>query len=262
MRTPASESGFTLIELMISTSIVLIALGVSMMTFKNSVAVNQAATQTADANQNLRAGANLLIRDLLQAARGIPTGGIPIPSGAGATAINLPSPPNSVRTFDNVASSELPAIITGFGLGPTVDGEATDIITMLMTDTILGALTLNPNTPPKVGDATLAANGASISVGVNTAWLTGNVLQGIPPVSVGDLMWIQNATGSTLQTVTRVDATHAYFDALDWFNFNQPAAAAGSVTQIVANPMPQGTVTRILMYTDTSTTAPPLAPLG
>ena len=251
MRLLSREDGFTLVELLISTSIVLLALGAAMTTFKDAVAVNQAATQTADSNQNLRAGTNLLIRDLLQAARGIPTGGIPIPSGAGSSTINRPSPHGATYTFDNVNATHIPAIITGAGLGPTIDGEVTDMITMLMTDTVLGTLTFNPNNPVKSGDATLAADGSSINVGANMAWLIGNSAQGIPPVSAGDLMWITNATGSTLQTVTSVDSLHLYFahGSSDYFNFNQPAAAQGSITQLVANPMPQGTATRILMYT-------------
>jgi hypothetical protein len=58
--------------------------------------------------------------------------------------------------------------------------------------------------------------------------------------------------------VTSVDATHAYFanTAVDLFNFNQPGAGAGSITQLL--PPTQGTAIRILMYTyyvDNTTTA-------
>ena len=44
--------------------------------------MNDTATNLADASQNLRSGMNFLVRDLVQAGRQIPTGGIPIPSGA------------------------------------------------------------------------------------------------------------------------------------------------------------------------------------
>jgi prepilin-type N-terminal cleavage/methylation domain-containing protein len=258
MRPLSRADGFTLVELLISTTIMLVALGAAVTTFKNAVTVNQAATQTSDANQNLRAGTNMLVRDLLQAARGIPTGGIPIPSGAGATAINRPSPPGKAYVFDNVASTHLPALITGAGLGPVIDGEATDMITMIMTDTLLGTLTFNNGV---ANQSTLAADGSSLTIGTATpGWLTGNVLQGIPAIAAGDLVWLTNANASTLQTVTSVDATHAFFadSTADWFNFNQPNAAQGSITQLVANPMPQGTAIRIRMYTyyvDATTTS-------
>jgi Tfp pilus assembly protein PilW len=258
MRPLSRSDGFTLPELLISTTITLLALGGAVTTFKNAVSVNQAGTQTADANQNLRAGTNLLVRDLLQAARGIPTGGIPLPSGAGSQVINRPCPPTAVCTFDNVNSTTLPALISGANLGPVIDNENTDIITMLMTDTLLPVLTFNNNV---ANQSTLATNGTSLTIGTASgAWLAGNVAQGIPAVAPGDLFWFTNANASALQTVTSVDATHAYFanTTADWFNFNQPAAAQGSITQLLGPPVPQGTAIRILMYTyyvDATTTA-------
>jgi prepilin-type N-terminal cleavage/methylation domain-containing protein len=263
MRTPLREDGFTLTELLISTTIMLLVLSTAMTTFKNAVGMNQAATQTADANQNLRAGMNLLVRDLLQAARGIPTGGIPIPHGSGALQIKRPTPPPTVGMatqlyFDNTTTGALPAIITGAGKGPTIDGETTDIITILMTDTLLGTLDFNNANagPPAVANtATLAANGSSINTAAGVTWLAGDPANGIPAVAVGDLMWIQNPTGGTIQTVTAVTAAQMRFtsgSANDYFNFNQPAAAAGSITNLLpvgAAPMPQGTATRIIMLT-------------
>ena len=73
--------------------ITLTVIGIALTTFSNAMALNEATTQMADSNQNLRAGTNLLVRDLLQAGRNIPTGGISIPSGAGSVAIHRPSPP-------------------------------------------------------------------------------------------------------------------------------------------------------------------------
>ena len=255
MRATSREDGFTLPELLISTSIILIALGAGLTTFKNAVSINQSTTQVADSAQNLRGGTNLMVRDLLQAARGIPTGGIPIPSGGTASALNRPSPPGgAVHHFNNTTASTLPAIIAGPGLGPFIDGQQTDIITLLMTDALLGPLSTNTGL---AGQATLATDGSSISVGASTAWFAGDPSQGIAAVAPGDLIWIATGLGNTLQTVTRTDATHMYFDANDWFGFNQPNAPQGSVTQIVSNPQTQGTVTRVTMvtyYVDADTT--------
>ena len=92
-----------------------------MTTFKNALDINDAAAQVADSNQNLRAATNLMIRDLMQAGRGIPTGGVPIPSGAGTTLLNRPGPIGAAYTFDNVNYTTLFAVVAGPGLGPTVD---------------------------------------------------------------------------------------------------------------------------------------------
>jgi hypothetical protein len=257
MRPLSRSDGFTLSELLISTTITLLALGGAVTTFKSALQVSQEGTQTADANQNLRAGTNLLVRDLLQAARGIPTGGIPIPSGAGSGVINRPGPAGAGYKFNNTTATALPALITGANLGPIIDNEQTDIITMLMADPLLGTLTFNNGV---ANQTTLSANGSSLTIGTASGpWLAGNAAQGIPPVAPGDLMWFTHAAASTIQTVTSVDATHANFAAgapADWFNFNQPGAAAGSITQLL--PPIQGTAIRILMYTywvDATTTA-------
>ena len=230
MAPMSREEGFTLPELLISTAIVLMALGGAMSAFISAVNLNQATTQLVDANQNLRAGTNLLIRDLLQAARGIPTGGIPIPSGAGSQAISRPSPPGLNYSFDNVNSDVLPALIAGAGLGPVIAGATTDMITILMTDPLLAPLSINTGL---AGQATLAADGSSINIGGNAAWFAGDPLNGVFPVAPGNLLWISNANGSTLQTVTRTNPNTIFFDVadpIDRFNLNQPVAAQGSVT--------------------------------
>jgi prepilin-type N-terminal cleavage/methylation domain-containing protein len=139
VRNISREDGFTLPELLVSTTIMLVVLGGAMSTLKSALTLNDTATQMADSNQNLRAGANTLIRDLMQAGRRLPTTGIPIASGAGSSAINRPCPPVSAPVppvvcskFDNVTGTALSAITTGATMGPWVDGSTTDIVTLLM----------------------------------------------------------------------------------------------------------------------------------
>ena len=68
---------------MISTTILLVLTGAALSTFQNALMVNDSASQLADANQNLRAGMNQLIKDVMQAGRIIGPEGIPVPNGAG-----------------------------------------------------------------------------------------------------------------------------------------------------------------------------------
>src|SRR6185503_3812781 len=141
MRTSNSESGFTITELIVASMITLAVIGIALTTFSNAMDLNEAATQVADSNQNLRAGTNILVRDLLQAGRNIPTGGISIPSGVGSVAIYRPSPPSTSYTFNNTTETSLSAITTGQALGPVINGKATDLVTILMDDSVLGELT-------------------------------------------------------------------------------------------------------------------------
>jgi prepilin-type N-terminal cleavage/methylation domain-containing protein len=238
VRNISRDDGFTLPELLVSTTIMLIVLGGAMSTLKTALNVNDTATQMADSNQNLRAGANTLVRDLMQAGRRLPTTGIPIANGAGSSAINRPCPPASVpapsvacSTFDNVTATALSAITTGGLMGPWVDGSTTDIVTMLMWDPVMPDLILYDATSAgnPAGVGLLANNGSSMSVGTSI-WLTGDVPNGIEAVKAGELIWFMGG-GGAIKTVTSVDATNIYFAAGDWLNFNQ-TAALGTIMQL------------------------------
>jgi prepilin-type N-terminal cleavage/methylation domain-containing protein len=244
-RSLRSEDGFTLIELMVAAAISLVVLSVAFSAFSDAMDLNQSASQIADASQNLRAGTNLFVRDLLQAGRNLPIGGIAIPSGNGSTAIYRPSPPGSSYTFDNVNATTLPAITTGNDLGPTINGKPTDLITILMDDPVLAPLTLSPagtaGTVPK-----LSADGSSFSVGLQTSWISGDPANGIPAIKAGDLIYFLASGGTAIQTVTGVTGSTVTFGTDDPFHFNQRGAAAGSITQILGAAM---TARRVYMFT-------------
>jgi Tfp pilus assembly protein PilW len=241
-----NERGFTLAEVLISTAIMMVVIGVATTAFKNAIDLTGGGALIADSNQSLRAATNLMVRDLIQTGRGIPIGGIPIPSGAGAGAITRPALPTATETFDNVNFTTLPAIVPGRALGPTINGQTTDIITILMTDPSLAELTLNA-TPAVAGQALLAADGSNLDVGDGLTWITTPATG----VKAGDLILFTNTLGNAIQTVTAVDGTTGVvsFAAGDAFNFNQPAATQGSIAQILAAPVPQTTVQRVLMIT-------------
>lgn len=253
-----SEQGFTIVEMMIASVITMVIMGVAFTTFKDALSLNESVVQLTDSGQNLRAGTNLLVRDLLQAGRNIPSGGIAIPSGLGSVAIYRPSPPGTTLTFDNTTATTLTAITTGFEKGPLVDGRPTDLITMLMDDPYLPPLGLYasnaPTTLPRI-----AVDGSYFDVGGQTAWLQANGDESIAPVKVGDLFYFDGAGNTAIQTVTRISGGTVYFETNDPFRFNQRGAEAGSVmetlpqTPYVATPAPGSppaiTIRRIFMLT-------------
>lgn len=241
-RSISSERGFTLVELMIASALTMVVMSVAFRMFADGLALNDAVTRLADSSQNLRAGTNLLVRDLLEAGRNIQVGGIAIPSGAGATAIKRPGP--AVYTFDNATATTLTALTTGEAKGPTIDGQTTDMITIVLDDPFLAPLHIYPSN--KAGSfPKLSADGSSFNVGPSAAWIQGDVPNGIAPIKVGDLIYFLN-NGTTIQTVTRVDAANVYFDNNDPFNFNQRGAAAGNITQMLGTEMD---IRRVLMFT-------------
>jgi type II secretory pathway pseudopilin PulG len=219
------QDGFTMTELLISTVITLLVTGAALTTFRNGLAINDSAAQLSDANQNLRAGTNQLIRDLMQAGRIIGPEGIPMPSGAGVAAFNRPGPEE--LTFSLVVDPDttlnLPAITTGWQDGPDINGSETDIVTIMTVDEFMPTI----QTPPATGmpspiEGTIAPDGRSVTLPADSLWLTGDAINDTPPIQVGDLVLFKNPKGMALHTVTSKDSTHIFFgNNADWFKFNQ-----------------------------------------
>jgi len=208
------EQGFSTIEVLISAVITLILLGGTMSSFNRGAGLSEDSRLMADLEQNLRTGINFAVQDLLTAGWGIPTGGIPIPSGTGAVAVKRPGPPGTEYTFDDVV---IAAVNPGAGLGPASAGQTTDMVNILYAD---NALLLN--TKPLTA---IAADGSNITVDAATP------ISGIRnPISPGDLIAFNNALGSTIQYVSRVSGQVIFFDPGDSLSLNQPGASQGSIT--------------------------------
>jgi hypothetical protein len=245
---------------MLATTITLIVMAMAMGTFKNALALNDTVTLIADSSQNLRSGTNGFVRDLMQAGRGIPIGGIPIPSGTGATALVRPAPPVGVLNFDNTTQTTLHAVTTGYQLGPLVNGRLTDIVTILALDPTsyveypplaFNQLPLNYAAPLPAGLAAplpaLADDGASLDVGQFAAWINDPV----SGIKAGDLLLFNNQNGTAIQTVTSTSGTTVSFAAGDPFNFNQRTVSRGSIMQILGGgpAFPPTDVIRVQMLT-------------
>src|SRR3979411_672281 len=125
------KSGFTLVELIIGMAVTMVALAAAVLMFRDSTKANTNVTQTSDMSDNMRAGLNLIVQDLIQTGTGIPTGGISIPNTVNAAGGNIGRPVNRPPTVlnltlqgaksANVACNViLPAIEPGNGRGPTV----------------------------------------------------------------------------------------------------------------------------------------------
>lgn len=271
------NSGFTLIEIMVAMAVSMIVLGAAVMMFRDSTKANNNVTQKADMSDNIRAGLNLIVQDLIQAGTGIPTGGISIPNTPNAAGCNTGRPVNRPPTVLNLTFQGpnalnagcnviLPAIEPGNALGPTVvspDGTTsppTDIITMLYADNTL-AFDQRPINGPNCPAGTIAVDGSSITFDVNCVVIGA---AGIP-VNPGDLIMIYNAINpnGVLQTVTSVAGEKLNFagggPAGDAFNLNgrTTTEAAGTIKQLQnvnAAGVPNGTYpstscTRVWMIT-------------
>ena len=243
MRAHRSESGFTIIELLIASTLTLVVLGTALTGFEQMADTTDGAKLIADVNLTMRSSVNLLTQDLISAGRNIPVGGIPIPSGDDSAPLTRPAPKGVALTFpDN--ETTIAAVTPGQGLGATINDVATDIITVLVADTTLAL------------DAeflsAIAADGSTATV--DPAIPIDDPATGI---QAGDLVMFSNSLGNALQMVTARNGQTIAFDEGDEMNLNQRDAGQGTVVQLQSAPgeYPDTTATRVLMisyYLDAS----------
>jgi prepilin-type N-terminal cleavage/methylation domain-containing protein len=235
MPNVSRQDGFSLTEMMVSTAVVLMVLAGALTTFKNALAINDSAAQMADSNQNLRAGTNQLVRDLLMAGRIIGAGGVSMPTGVGITYLRPgPTSLNFNMISDQDSTLQLPSISTGYQLGPMINNSRTDIITIMTVDEFMPVVTTPVTTVGSPAQATISADATSIQFAATSQWIDGDLVADTQKIKVGDLVLYVGQNGSAIQTVTSIDTINhrlnfASGDAVnDFFHFNQPNATTGA----------------------------------
>ena len=193
--------GFSLVELMVAMALGLVLMAIAFTLFDQLYAVSDLAGSMADVNDNLRAAANLIARDLSICGSGIPLNGIALPGGGSgttaATPVNMPGPGTGLnggpppRVFNSGAGGNMAVITPGEGAGPPTQAILTDVITTIAVNPLS---TLN--TIPLTGNITITATSATITL---TSWPTGT-----SAVTPGQLIMLQSGSACLL-AVSAVD---------------------------------------------------------
>ena len=224
------EAGFTLLEILITLGITLIIMAGTMKAMTDAVRSNELAQATTQMNQGLRTAMDVMVRDMLQVGQGLPSGRtIDIPNGTGATPVLLPGPPAqpgyptpAQRTLP-AGATEMTAILPGTGLGPTINGVATDVITFILAD---GAFLSTISDY----DVNLTALGPSSMTVDPTVDISNG---GADDLHAGDLIMLMKGTSTTLVQITSLPTGSnnqtANFGATDSLNLNQTTAAFGTL---------------------------------
>jgi len=87
MHHTKSQTGFTLLELIISAFIGLTLMAAATSMFRQANYVLFVVTQRAETQQNMRAGIELMTKDLSMAGAGLPSGGLQLPTSGGSSKI-------------------------------------------------------------------------------------------------------------------------------------------------------------------------------
>jgi type II secretory pathway pseudopilin PulG len=232
-----NEQGFGMVEALIACTLFLVLMAATLGSLNDALGVNEKTNQMTDLEQNLRAGMNFMVQDFIQAGWQIPTGGVPIPSGAGAITVKRPSPPGTDFNFS--PATTISAVNPGAGMGPVGVGQTTDIVNILYGDNLIWLNQYNLTA--------LAADGSSVTVDARTR-ISGTGVD--YPIVAGDLILFNNGQGNALQYVSRVTNQTMFFDPNDPLGLNQPAAPSGSITGIKAGGVfPPTTAMRVWLVT-------------
>jgi type II secretory pathway pseudopilin PulG len=254
---PSPTTGYSLVELMVAMGLSLLLLGLTFTLFNQLYSTADLASTMGDVNENLRAAVNAVSRDLSTAGSEIPPGGIPIPNGGTATAINRPGPPGT-PAFP-LGTTTINVITPGDSLGPTQGSGGTAIKTDIVT-----MISVNPAS--NLDQYTLTALSYSVTAATVTVDTRTSLGPGSAQVLKGQLIMLSNTNASCLLAVTDVNTgtgviTFTHGDATnDPLGINQfSGPASGMIKQLNTTgspPTPPVTAYHISMvtyYLDTST---------
>jgi hypothetical protein len=230
------DAGFTLIETVISTLLTLVIISAAMGAFTQAIRLTDTSRLASEVNQGLQVGVSLMVRDFVQVGQGIPTGGVPLPNGGGATPVLRPGPAGAGLTFP--AGSTLPALLPGASLGPSVLGISTDMVTILSADP-----TLWLNQYPL---ESIHGSGNNFRVDPRTN------ITGPNGIREGDLILFSNPLGNALRMVTATPSDElVLMTPSDPIGLNQMAADEGTLASLQTGPgeYPPTTATRVVMVT-------------
>jgi prepilin-type N-terminal cleavage/methylation domain-containing protein len=241
---PSSTGGYTLIELMVAMALSLLLFGLTFTLVQQLYNIADVVSSMGDTNENVRAAVNMVSRDLSQAGQNIPVGGIPVPGGSKATAINRPGP--GTLTFP--ATGFIPVLTPGYQLG-RAQGSGTNVINTDIV-TIIGVNqfslfnqtavdTASPNLP------TISSTSATITVSTTAAGY----------VSPGQLIMLTNNNGSCLLAVSSVNTTSGVITFKNGDTTNDPLGVNQFPTLSASGTITSGPTSGTILQLETATTS-------
>ena len=239
MRQPNFEYGFTLMELIVAMALGLIVLAAMASLFKTALDSTMVVMQRAETQQNMRAAVDLMVKDISMAGAGLPSGGIQLPNGGGATLSSFGCDQAGtchVPAFNYPNNNYMYGVIPGFNNG--VEGNA--VIAAAPPPIINDSITViyaDYNFPLWEYDVTfpVPGNGGSIAVNPDPAYVPAPQAINSPgAVQVGDLIMLSNSLGTVVGEVTNLNVGGISFADADPLNFNQNSAPLNNIKAISA----------------------------
>ena len=231
------RQGFTLIELMVAVALGLLVMAAIASLFKTGLNSTMLITQRAEAQQNMRAAMDLIVKDISMAGAGLPSGGIQLPSGANSSTSKYACDQNGtchVTAFDYPNGNYMYGIIPGYTNGV----EANAVIAAAPPPVINDSITViyaDYNFPLQEYNITFPTpgDGTSITLTANPAYVPPPpLITAAGGIQVGDLIMLSNSLGTAVGEVTSLNSTTIGFADLDALNMNQNGAALNNIKSI------------------------------
>jgi prepilin-type N-terminal cleavage/methylation domain-containing protein len=242
--TPKSKRGFSLLELMVASTLGLIVIFAMTSLFKMGMDATFTVTQRAETQQNMRAAIELMTKDISLAGAGLPAGGLQLVTGGvpsnfacnqtGTCYVPANTYPNSFTGTPNYMYGILPGFNNGVQNGvaiPNAPGQVNSSITSIYCDYNF-PLTNFKFTFPTTTTATVAVinpavqpNNILAAGGLNTGDLILFIVStpGNGTGTVGTSL-VQNA--AVVAEITSIPSNTAInFATADALNFNQAGGA-------------------------------------
>jgi prepilin-type N-terminal cleavage/methylation domain-containing protein len=261
-----SKRGFTLLELMISATLGLIVIAGAVSLFTQALKATWVTSEKGELQQDFRAAANLMQRDISMAGagslgqQGMSTSAVGLPTGTGikpvypcsstacnyvnGTSVAYPATSGVPYMYSIIPGPALGIIVPGSGAGPT------DILTINAADISLAlncyssaidptgtVVTFQLPAGPPWPSTCILPTGVAVPQPLNAA---------VVGLQAGDvILFGTNAVGIVTSAVTTCAPTGTNtacytvtFAATDVGKVNQPSATTGSLAQFVATGKP------------------------
>jgi len=235
LNSSRSESGFTLLEVVVSVAVFTIVMGAVYGVLKVARGGRINTNQRTEMLQNVRVGLNAIGRDAINAGVGYPNTGATIPDNK-LTLLNLPADADTVQDLlmpvyagnglDQIRGENFPGLqvfpvqadeVTFLYVDDSFNGGKSLAISGTSdpagTKTILTVAAGFTNDPCTVGDIYLVANGSQYAIGVLTKKNNANELwfENTDPMGLN-----HPGAGSALDQVT---GTNIYIWKLQWVTY-------------------------------------------
>jgi prepilin-type N-terminal cleavage/methylation domain-containing protein len=116
--TKNSKRGFSLLELMVASTIGLIIIMAMTSLFRQGMNATFVVTQRAETQQNMRAAIELMTKDISMAGAGLPSGGLQLPTAGGSTKVACNQAGTCYVPADTYPTGNfMYGILPGFGNG-------------------------------------------------------------------------------------------------------------------------------------------------